>query len=193
MEMLANLPVLLCVTQQEWEDWLAEHHAETQGVWIKLAKKNGGLTTISYAEALDGALCYGWIDGQVKTYDAACYVQRFTPRRPKSAWSKINTEKVAQLEAAGRMKPAGMRAVERAKSDGRWDAAYRSQSAQTVPEDVQQELDAHPVAREFFESLNKLNRYAICRRIDMIKRAKTRRAHIDRFIGMLERREKPYP
>jgi uncharacterized protein YdeI (YjbR/CyaY-like superfamily) len=190
---IAGLPVLLFATQQEWEAWLAEHHADSQGIWVKLAKKNGGVATVTYLEALDSALCYGWIDGQVKAHDAACYMQRFTPRRPKSAWSKINTEKVAQLEAAGRMRPAGLRAVELARRDGRWDAAYASQSTQTVPDDLQRELDAHPAAREFFETLDKLNRYAICRRIDMTVRPQTRRANIDKYVGMLERHEKPYP
>lgn len=117
MDTLNDLPVLLFATQQEWEAWLAEHHAGSPGAWIKLAKKASGLATVSYDEALDSALCYGWIDTQIKACDAACYMQKFAPRRSKSAWTKTNLAKVAQLEAAGRMKPAGLQAVERARRD----------------------------------------------------------------------------
>ena len=193
METLADLPVLQCASQQQWEDWLKEHHSHSRGAWLRFAKKNSGVTTVSYAEALDSALCYGWIDGQVKADNATFYLQRFTLRRPKSSWSRVNTEHVERLIEAGRMAPAGLRAVEAAKADGRWDAAYSSQSTISVPDDLQAELDRHPAAKAYFETLDKLNRYAICRRIEMVKKPETRRAKVAGFIAMLERQEKPYP
>jgi uncharacterized protein YdeI (YjbR/CyaY-like superfamily) len=193
MEMLSNLPLLLFASPQEWEVWLGEHHAQPHGVWLKLAKKDAGITTVSYAGALDVALCYGWIDGQKRSYDDRFFLQKFTPRRPRSVWSKVNTEKVAQLIAAGRMKPAGLREVEAARQDGRWDAAYASQSRAIVPDDFRIELERHPEAKAFFETLNKVNRYAICYRIETARKPETRKARIDRFISMLIANEKIHP
>lgn len=176
-----------------WEDWLAVHQAEQQGIWLKIAKKGVEPSSVSYADALDSALCYGWIDGQKKACDDAFWLQKFTPRRPKSLWSRINTEKAMQLTAAGRMTPAGLREIESAKTDGRWDAAYGSQRTLTIPEDFQAELDRHPQARAFFDTLNKTNRYAICFRIETAKKPQTRQARIETFIAMLERNDKIHP
>src|SRR5690349_16244177 len=159
------LPTLAFAIPADWEAWLEAHHEDTQGVWLKLAKKGSGIPSISYAEALDGALCYGWIDGQKAALDADYWLQKFTPRRARSVWSRVNRDKVTALIAAGRMRPAGLRQVELAKEDGRWDAAYASQRAIEIPEDVQRALDANPQAREFFGTLNSANRYAVLWRI----------------------------
>ncbi len=176
-----------------WEQWLAEHHARTQGVWLKISKKGAAASSVSYADAVDAALCHGWIDGQKKSYDDTFWLQKFTPRRPKSVWSKINTAKVEQLIACGRMRPAGQREVDAAKEDGRWDAAYQPQSAFTLPDDFRAALDGRPEARAFFDTLNKVNRYAICHRIETAKKAETRRTRIETFIAMLAAKEKLYP
>jgi uncharacterized protein YdeI (YjbR/CyaY-like superfamily) len=188
-----NLPTLFFETQQDWEGWLKEHHAEVAGVWLKFAKKGTGITSLSYAEALEGALCYGWVDGQKASLDDDYWLQKFTPRRAKSIWSQINREKALALIAAGRMQPAGLRQVELAKADGRWDAAYASQSNKTIPEDLQRELDKNPAAKEFFNTLNSQNRYAILFRIQNAKRAETRAERIQKFITMLANKEKIYP
>jgi uncharacterized protein YdeI (YjbR/CyaY-like superfamily) len=193
METVDGQPILQCASPQAWEDWLDVHHAQPQGVWLKNAKKGSGISSMTHAEALDVALCYGWIDGQRKTFDDTYYLQKFTPRRPKSFWSQINTRKVEQLIEAGRLRPAGMREVEAARRDGRWAAAYASQSNMTVPDDLLAELDRHPAARAFFETLNKANRYAICYRIENARRPETRRARIEKFIAMLAAGEKLYP
>jgi uncharacterized protein YdeI (YjbR/CyaY-like superfamily) len=191
-ELVAGRPVLHFETQPQWADWLAEHHASSPGVWLRLAKKAAALNSVSYAEALDISLCYGWIDGQKKGYDAESWLQKFTPRGPKSLWSKINREKIAALTAAGRMQPAGLLAVERAKQDGRWDAAYDSQRTATVPDDFQAELERNPAASAFFATLNSQNRYAILFRIQTAKTAATRAKRIEQFITMLESGEKIY-
>jgi uncharacterized protein YdeI (YjbR/CyaY-like superfamily) len=188
-----NLPTLFFETQQDWEGWLKEHHAEVAGVWLKFAKKGTGIASLSYAEALEGALCYGWIDGQKASLDDDYWLQKFTPRRAKSIWSQINREKALALIAAGRMQPAGLRQVELAKADGHWDAAYASQSNKTIPEDLQRELDKNPAAKEFFNTLNSQNRYAILFRIQNAKRAETRAERIQKFITMLANKEKIYP
>ena len=193
IETLANLPLVLFDSLQEWEDWLDAHHAQPQGVWLKIAKKGAPVSSVSYADALDAALCYGWIDGQKKPYDSAFWLQKFTPRRPKSGWSKINTGKATRLIEAGTMKPAGLREVDAAKQDGRWDAAYESQSNLTIPDDFQVELDRHPQAKAFFDTLNKVNRYAMCYRIATAKKPETRKARIDKFIAMLAKGEKIHP
>ncbi len=184
---------MLFVSQKDWAKWLDKNHATSSGVWVRLAKKASALTSVNYAEALDVALCYGWIDGQKKSYDADSSLQKFTPRRPKSIWSKINREKADALIAAARMKPAGLQAIEKAKEDGRWDAAYDSQSKATVPNDFQVELDAHPKAKEFFATLKSVNRYAILFRIQTAKKAETRAKRIQQFIEMLERSETIHP
>ena len=188
-----NLPIIHFGTQQEWEDWLAQNHAEAKGVWLQFAKKDSGIPSINYQQAVEGALCYGWIDGQSKSFDNSYWLQRFTPRKPKSNWSRINREKVDALAAAGRMQPAGLKQVELAKADGRWEAAYDSPSKMNVPEDFQAELDKNPAAQEFFNTLNSANRYAVLYRIQTAKKPATRAERIRKLVEMLARNEKIYP
>jgi len=188
----AELPVLLFATQEEWAAWL-EENLESAGLWLRMAKKASGIPSIDYAQALEVALCYGWIDGQKKSYDDSSWLQKFTPRGPKSIWSQINREKVQALIANGRMKPSGLRAVEAAQMDGRWQAAYASQSKATVPADLQTALDANPEAKLFFATLNSANRYAILYRVEQAKRAETRAKKIQELVAMLERHEKIHP
>ena len=189
----AELPIKLFADQAAWAAWLAANHAESPGLWLQHAKKGSGLASVSYAEALDVALCYGWIDGQKKSYDDSSWLQKWTPRGAKSIWSKINREKALKLIEQGRMQPAGLAEVERAKQDGRWEAAYDSHSTATVPDDLQAALDNNAEASAFFATLNRTNRYAILFRIQTAKKAETRAKRIQEFIGMLERREKLYP
>jgi uncharacterized protein YdeI (YjbR/CyaY-like superfamily) len=188
-----DLPTLTFASQSDWETWLDAQHAGSRGVWIKIAKKATGIPSITHAEALESALCYGWIDGQRASLDDMYFLQKFTPRRPRSGWSRVNVEKVTALIAAGRMRPAGLREVERAKADGRWDAAYDSQSTIAVPEDLQRELDAIPDAQAFFNTLDSRNRYAILYRIQTAKKAETRSARIQKFVAMLAQGQKIYP
>lgn len=188
-----NLPILPFEQQQDWADWLDQHHAASSGVWLQLAKKASGLPSVLYAEALEVALCYGWIDGQKKSYDDTWWLQKFTRRGPKSIWSKINREKAQQLIASGHMKPAGLKAVEAARQDGRWEAAYDSPAGATVPSDFQAELDKNAAAKAFFATLNSQNRYAILHRIQTAKKAETRTRRIQQFIEMLAKQEKLYP
>src|SRR5579884_34237 len=188
-----GLPTLSFASQQDWEQWLSEHHANAEGIWLKIAKKETGIPSVSYAEALDSAICYGWIDGQKAPFDEQYWLQKFTPRRPKSKWSKVNCDKATALIEAGRMQPAGLRQVEQAKADGRWDEAYDSQSKISVPDDLQRELDNHPEAQAFFNTLNSVNRYAILYRIQTAKKAETRAARIQKFVEMLSKGEKIYP
>ncbi len=188
-----DIPVILFARQKDWEKWLKENHAASRGLWLRLAKKNSGIESVNYAEALDVALCYGWIDGQKKSFDETTWLQKFTPRGVKSVWSKINREKVEGLINAGKMKAAGLKAIESAKQDGRWEAAYDSQSKATVPDDFQAELDKNPKAKEFFATLNSANRYAILFRIQTAKKADTRASRIQKFIEMLEKNQKLHP
>jgi uncharacterized protein YdeI (YjbR/CyaY-like superfamily) len=188
-----DLPIIAFATQQDWEEWLKERHTDTRGVWLKIAKKDTGIPSVFYAEALEEALCYGWIDGQKASFDEQYYLQKFTPRRPKSTWSKVNCDKVAALLASGRMQAAGIQQVELAKADGRWEGAYDSQSKMTVPDDFQQELDNNQSAKEFFNTLNSVNRYAILFRIQTAKKPETRSARISKFIEMLSKHQKIYP
>ena len=188
-----NLPTLSFETPQDWETWLHEHHTNTKGIWLKLAKKGAGISSVSYAEALDSALCYGWIDGQKASFDDKYWLQKFTPRGPKSMWSKVNCDKVAALTAAGRMQPAGIRQVELAQADGRWDRAYDSQSKITMPADLQLELDKNQEAQDFFNTLNSVNRYAILYRIQIAKKPETRSALIRKYIEMLSNHQKLHP
>ena len=188
-----ELPVLLFASPDEWRAWLHANHAESSGAWLRHAKKASDLQSVSYAEALDVALCYGWIDGQKKTYDESSWLQKWTPRGAKSIWSKINREKAEALITSGQMQPAGMAAVEKAKQDGRWEAAYDSASNATVPDDFQAALDSNAEASAFFATLNRQNRYAILFRIQTAKKAETRARRIKQFIQMLERHEKLYP
>jgi uncharacterized protein YdeI (YjbR/CyaY-like superfamily) len=188
-----DLPIIAFANQQEWEAWLNDLHADTKGLWLKLAKKGSDVSTISYAEALEVALCYGWIDGQKAAFDDQYWLQKFTPRGPKSIWSKVNCDKAQALLAEGRMQPAGIAQMERAKADGRWDAAYESQSKIAVPPDFQSELDKNPQAQEFFDTLNSVNRYAILFRIQTAKKPETRFARIQKFIEMLVQHQKIHP
>ena len=190
---LPEQPLLLFESASDWEAWLKENHENSAGVRLQIAKKGSGHTSVTYAEALDVALCYGWIDGQKLPMDDKFFIQKFTPRRAKSVWSKVNTEKVEQLIKQGRMQPAGMKQIEAAKADGRWDAAYASQKNMEIPEDFQAELDNNPEAKAFFETLNKTNRFAIYFRITTAKKPETRRARIEKFIEMLTKQEKIYP
>jgi uncharacterized protein YdeI (YjbR/CyaY-like superfamily) len=188
-----ELPVILFERVEDWEAWLEENHASSKGLWMRLAKKAAAITSINYQQALDVALCYGWIDGQKKSYDEDSWLQKFTPRGRKSIWSKINREKAQALIESGRMRPSGMAAIEAAQKDGRWDAAYASQSVATIPDDLQAALDANPEAAEFFATLNSANRYAILFRIHQAKRAETRAKRINDYIAMLARHEKLHP
>jgi uncharacterized protein YdeI (YjbR/CyaY-like superfamily) len=188
-----ELPLMLFESPADWEAWLKDNHAASSGVRLQIAKKDSGRQSPSYAEALDVALCYGWIDGQKLALDDKFYIQKFTPRRPKSIWSKINTEKVAVLIKQGRMQPAGLKEIEKAKADGRWDAAYSSQKNAEVPADFSAELDKNPEAKAFFATLNKVNVYAIYFRIQTAKKPETRRSRIEKFIAMLNKHEKIYP
>lgn len=185
-------PILQLASPEEWEAWLDAEHASSDGVWLKFAKKGSGVTTVVYAEALDVALCYGWIDSQVMTFDERFYLQRFTPRRARSKWSKINVEKIEALTKSGRMKPAGLEQVELAKADGRWDASYPSPANMTEPADLEKALKASPKAAEFYATLNKSNRYAIIYQLEDAKKPETRERRLAKFIGMLERGEKLY-
>ena len=186
METYADLPVLFFEDALAWKKWLDKNYASPTGVWLKFAKKASGIASLNYAGALDEALCYGWIDGQTKSIDDIYYLQKFTPRRPKSIWSKRNIGKVTELIAAGKMQPSGLAQIEAAKTDGRWEKAYDSPANSTVPADFQIELDAHPKAKTFYETLSKTNSYAFLWRIQTAKRAETRAKHIARAIEMLE-------
>jgi uncharacterized protein YdeI (YjbR/CyaY-like superfamily) len=193
METRKNLPILSFASQKKWEGWLDEHHSTSKGIWLKIAKKGAEAGTVNYAEALEAALAYGWIDGQKGALDAEFWLQKFTPRGPRSKWSKVNREKATALIENGRMKPAGLAEVERAKADGRWEAAYDAQSKASVPEDLQRELDANPDAAAFFATLESYNRYAILYRIQDAKKPETRAKRIEKFVGMLKRGEKVHP
>lgn len=188
-----NLPINLFESQQAWEAWLKEHHTAAKGIWLKLAKKGTDILSVDYPQALEIALCYGWIDGQKASYDEQHWLQKFTPRGPKSIWSKINCDKATALIAEGRMQPAGILQVERAKADGRWDAAYDGQSKITIPADLQSELDKNQQAKDFFATLDSRNRYAILFRIHTAKKPETRSARIQKFVAMLAQNQKIYP
>ena len=185
-------PILTLASEAEWEAWLDAEHATSDGVWLKFAKKGSGVETVVYAEALDVALCYGWIDSQVARLDERFYLQKFTPRRARSKWSQINREKIEALTKEGRMKPAGLEQVELAKSDGGWEAAYASPATVEMPDDLQAALDASPKAAEFWAGLNKSNRFAILYQLQDAKKPETRARRLEKFLGMLERGEKLY-
>jgi len=184
-----GLPVLPFASAAAWEAWLEREHDRAPGVWLKIAKKATGIATVTHAEALDVALCFGWIDGQRLPFDATWFLQRFTPRKRGSRWSKINTQHVERLTAAGRMRPAGLAQVEAARADGRWEDAYHGQRTATVPPDLQAALDANPTAAAFFATLRGQNRYAVLYRVQDAKRPETRARRIARFVAMLERGE----
>ncbi len=188
-----NLPVISLESGAAWESWLEAEHASSPGVWLKIAKKGAGEPTVSYPDALAGALCFGWIDGQKGRLDDDYWLQRFTPRKPGSRWSRVNTDKAAALIEAGRMRPAGLAEVERAKADGRWAAAYEPQSASSVPDDLAAELARDDSARAFFETLDGANRYAVLHRIASAKRPETRARRIAKYVAMLAEHKKVYP
>ncbi len=189
----SNLDAVLFPSATDWHDWLEAEHARSDGVWLKLAKKDAPEPTTSYAEALDVALCFGWIDAQKRGLDDEYWLQRFTPRRLRSNWSKINTEKAEALIMTGRMRPAGLREVEKAKSDGRWDAAYAGQRSITVPDDLARALAVNPAASAFFDTLSSINRYAILYRISTVKRPATRAKKIAQYVQMLAEHKTIHP
>jgi uncharacterized protein YdeI (YjbR/CyaY-like superfamily) len=189
----SDYPILLFANRTAFRKWLSAHHDSRPGVWLRIAKAGAPLRSVTYAEALDIALCFGWIDGQKKSYDADSFLQKFTPRQKRSPWSKRNREHVARLIAAGEMHPAGLAAVEAAKADGRWDRAYDPPSTVGVPEDLQAALAKHPDAKAFFETLKGANRYAILYRIQTAVKPETRARRIAEFVAMLERRETLHP
>lgn len=191
--MPVELPILAFATPAAWQEWLAAEHATAPGVWLKLAKRASGNASVSYAEALDVALCFGWIDGQKRPFDDAWWLQRFTPRTRASRWSQVNRGKVLALIDAGRMQPAGMREVERARADGRWDAAYPGRRGMTVPDDLQAALDADPAASAYFATLDPANRYAVLYRVQDAKRPATRAKRIAQYVAMLAAGEKLHP
>jgi uncharacterized protein YdeI (YjbR/CyaY-like superfamily) len=188
-----EIPIVSFAQPRAWATWLASNHASSRGVWLKLAKKASGIESINYAQALEVALAWGWIDGQKRSHDDTAWLQKFTPRGPKSIWSKINREKALALIASGEMKPPGLEQVERAKRDGRWEAAYDSPSRATVPEDLSAALAANARAAAFFATLDSANRYAVLWRIQTVKKAETRARRISQFVEMLARHEKLHP
>jgi len=179
-----DLPVVPFPSAADWEAWLDEHHAGAAGVWVQIAKKSTGIPTVTYAQAVDAAICFGWIDGRRAGMDETWFLQRFTPRRARSRWSKINTEKALAFIEQGRMRPAGLAEVERAQADGRWEAAYDGQKAMQVPEDLRAALAAEPGALEFFQTLRGQNRYAILYRVHDARRPETRARRIATFVAM---------
>jgi uncharacterized protein YdeI (YjbR/CyaY-like superfamily) len=185
----AEQPILFFATPVELEAWIDEHGEESDGIWLKFAKKDSGIESVVYAEAVEIALSHGWIDGQAKRLDDDHYLQRFTPRRSRSKWSRINREKAERLIAEGRMRAGGLREVERAKEDGRWEDAYDSPSTATVPDDFQAALDAEPAAAEFFASLGSTKRYSFLYRITDAKRPETRAKRIAEYVELLARGE----
>jgi uncharacterized protein YdeI (YjbR/CyaY-like superfamily) len=193
MERPVTGPVIAFESQTTWEAWLADQDAASSGVWVKIAKQASGIPTVTFAEALESALCYGWIDGQRNRLDDRWFLQRFTPRRSRSKWSKVNRGKAEQLIDEGRMQPAGLREIERARADGRWDAAYDSPSTATVPEDLQRALDENPAAAASFAALNSQNRFAILYRIQDAKKPETRARRIEKFVAMLNEGTHLYP
>ena len=183
IEMKNDLPILLFMGPEEWREWLEKNQA-APGVWLQFYKKGKG-ESINYAQALDEALCYGWIDSQVAKYDENSYLQKFTPRRPKSVWSKRNIEHISRLTSEGKMMPAGLKEVEAAQADGRWDKAYDSSSNMEMPADFLQELAKYPEAKAFFETLNKTNRYAIAWRLQTAKTEATRSRRLQVLVTMM--------
>ncbi|HET9186295.1 MAG TPA: YdeI/OmpD-associated family protein [Solirubrobacterales bacterium] len=188
--MADELPILRFADAAELEAWLEENHDSAEGVWLKIAKKGAPEASVSYAEALELALCFGWIDSQKRGLDQEHFLQRFTPRRPRGRWSRINREKAEAIIAAGRMRPSGLAEVEAARADGRWEAAYEGQRTAEVPDDLRRELDANPAAAEFFAQLDGANRYAIVYRLNDAKRPETRERRLRSFVEMLARGEK---
>jgi uncharacterized protein YdeI (YjbR/CyaY-like superfamily) len=188
-----NLPVKLFSDQAAWEKWLAAHHTSSPGLFLRIAKKSSDLQSVTYLEAVETALCYGWIDGLKKAYDEVSWLQKFTIRRPRSIWSKINRAKALKLIECGRMKTAGLAAIEGARKNGQWDGAYDSHRTAVPSEEFEAALDKHPKAKAFFATLNGQNRYSILMRIQTARKEETRRKRMDEFIRKLEQHEKIYP
>ncbi len=180
-----ELEILECAAGADWERWLAAHRADSPGVWLKIAKKGAAAATVSYAEALDVAICHGWIDGQKRGLDESFWLQRFTPRGPRSRWSQVNRDKATALIDAGRMHEAGLEQIRAAQADGRWDAAYEPQSRATVPDDLQRALDQNPAAREFFATLTGARRYAFLYRLHQVSAPLARAQRIEQYIVLL--------
>jgi len=189
----SDLPVVLFKEQGAWQAWLSTNHSLSRGVWLRLSKKASNLKTLSYQEALEAALCYGWIDGQKKSYDEVSWIQRFGRRGPRSIWSKINRSKAETLIRQGRMHRSGLQAIDRAKETGQWERAYDSQKTAIPATDFEKALKGKPEAKSFFEHLDSRNRYAILFRIHNAKKQETRQRRIEKFIEMLEKHERIYP
>jgi uncharacterized protein YdeI (YjbR/CyaY-like superfamily) len=189
----AGLPIIAFPSAAAWEAWLSRQSRSSNGIWLKLAKKESGIPSVSRQEAIDGALCQGWIDGQLQKYDERYWLIRVTPRSAKSKWSKLNQIRAKGLIKQGRMAAAGLEEVERAKADGRWRAAYASQSKAVVPADLQTALNKNPRAKSFFATLDSANRYAILYRVHDAKKAETRAARIEKYVQMLARAETIHP
>jgi len=185
-----DLPIIAFASQDEFAAWLAEQHAISSGLWLKIAKKDSGIATVSYAQALDVALCYGWIDLQKGKFDEQYFLQRFTPRKARGKWSKINCDHVARLIERGLMQPTGLREVEQARADGRWDAAYDGQRTMAAPDDLLQALGENEKAREFFATLDSANRYAILYRLQEAKKPETRERRLGQYVAMLTEHKK---
>ena len=192
-EQYQGQPIILFASAQAWELWLDEQPRDSAGLWLKLAKKGCATPSIDYPTALESALCFGWIDGQKRPYDESYWLQRFCPRKARSRWSRINRDKAEALIECGRMRQAGLREVESARKDGRWEAAYASQTTAEVPEDLRAALDADPRAAEFFATLDSANRYAVLYRVHEAKRAETRAKRIEKFVAMLHAHETIHP
>ncbi len=184
------MEIRLFHSKSEWAAWLDGNHSSSSGLWLRIAKKGSPAPSVTYKEALDAALCYGWIDGQKKPESEHAWLQKFVPRGPRSLWSVVNREKALALISSGEMQPAGLAAIEAAKQSGRWSAAYDPPSRAAVPADLQAALDGNTGAQSFFETLDKANRYAILWRIQTVKKAETRARKIAEFVAMLERGEK---
>ena len=182
-----SAPIRSFRTQKDFADWLEKNHSKSSGIWMRIAKKTSGKKTVNYAEALEVALCYGWIDAHKRPENEATWLQRFVPRRPKSGWSKVNRDKALALIEGGRMRPRGLAEIERAKADGRWDSAYDSPARAQVPPEFQRELDRNPKAKAFFETLSRINRYAIIWRLQTARTQQTREQRVRTFIDMLEK------
>jgi uncharacterized protein YdeI (YjbR/CyaY-like superfamily) len=182
-----ELPILFFETSDAWMKWLEKNHSDSPGVWLRFYKKNSGVSSINYDLALDEALCFGWIDGQLKSFDEQSYLQRFTPRRVRSVWSKRNIENVMRLEKEGRMRPSGTREAEAAKADGRWNIAYDSPSGMTIPDDFMEALSKDSKSAEFFNNLSRANKYAITWRLQTAKKPETREKRMKAILEMLSK------
>lgn len=191
--MAGAMEIVSFESAEAFETWLSDQHATSPGIWLKLRRKGAGIVALDYAQALDVALCYGWIDGQKGKFDDQHWLQRFTPRKPNSKWSKINRDKAVALTEQGRMPPAGLAEVERAKTDGRWQAAYDGARPSSVPDDLVAALAANPAAAEFCETLDRQNRFAILYRIQDVKKPETRARRVEKYVAMLAEGKKLYP